>query len=176
MIVTEPIYIPLNKGKVTGLLRVSIYSIIAGLWLASTIRLNHSLLVIIISCLGIALILFSIPMTFFLFKKWKDKKAGITVDNTGITDNTILSAGHIPWSDIQEIKKTKGQLLIILVNNPTEYISRQSNFLKRKLMKMMFKTYGSPILLTSNELRSDFAELQNILQIELKENKLRQGE
>ena len=171
MIATEQIYLPLNKGKLAGLLRLSIYFTIGGLWLASSIRLNHSLLVIIISGLGIAQILFSIPLTFFLIKKWKDKRAGITVDNSGITDNTILSAGHIPWNDIQEIKQTKGKLLIIFVNNPTAYISRQSNFVKRKLMKMMFKAYGSPIVITSNELKSEFEKVKNILQTELKENK-----
>lgn len=176
MTATEPVYIPLNKRRLAGLLRLTTSFIIAGLWLASAIRLNHSLFVVIIASLGIAQLIFFTPLAFSLFQKRKDKKAGITVDRTGITDNTILSAGHIPWSDIQEIKKTRGQLLIIFVSNPTIYIGRQSNFLKRKLMKMMLKTYGSPIILGSNELRSDFAELQDMLQTALKKNKPEQGE
>jgi hypothetical protein len=173
MIATEPIYIPLNKGKLAGLLRLSIYFFIGGLFLVSTLRLNHSLFATIISCIGIVQILFSAWLAISLFQKRRDKKAGITIDDTGITDNTILfSACYIPWSEIQEIKRTKDKLLIILVNNPSAYISRQSNFVKRIIMKSLLKTYGSPIIIASNELKSDFDKLQNILQTELKENKL----
>lgn len=156
-----------------GLLRLIIYFVIVSLWLALTIRLNHSLFVIVISCFGIAQIIFFTPLVFSLFRKWKDKSAGITIDESGITDNTILSAGHIPWNDIQEIKKANGLLLIILVNNPTKYISRQSNLLKRKLMRKLFKTYGSPIILTPNELKTDFTELKKTLQLALSRNKTR---
>jgi len=169
MITTEKKYIPLNKAKLSSLLRLSIGFTVTGLWLASSVRIDHSLVRIIISGLGIAQIIFFVPLTFSLFKKYKDRKAGITLDNTGITDNTILSAGYIPWSDIYELKKI-GQLLIILVTNPKKYISRQSNFVKRKIMKVLFKTYGSPIIITSNELKCDFKKLQNILQAELREH------
>ena len=177
MIATEPIYIPLNKRKLTGLLRLSSYFLIGGLFLASTIRLNHSLFTIIITCIGIVQILCSAWLAIFLFQKRKDKKAGITLDDTGIIDNTILfSAYDIPWSDIQEIKRTKDKVLVILVTNPLEYISRQSNFVKRRIMKSLLKTYGSPIIIASNELKSNFDNLQSILQIELREHILRQDE
>ena len=164
MIATEPVYLPLNKGKLAGLLRLSIYFLIGGLSLASTITLNHSLFAIIISCIGGVQVLCSAWLAISLFKKRKDKKAGITIDDRGITDNTILfSACHIPWNDIQEIKRTKDKLLIILVNNPGVYISRQPNFVKRRIMKSLLKTYGSPIVIASNELKSDFDKLQSIL-------------
>lgn len=173
MIATEPIYIPINKRKLTGLLRLSIKNLIVGLALTSMVFFRHSLLPILFSSVGIMLTLFAAPWTFSLFQKWKDKKAGITVDQTGITDNTILfCAGHIPWSDILEIKRTKDKILVIMVTNPLAYIRRQSSFVKRRILKSLFKTYGSPIVIPYNELRSDFDELQNILQAELKENKL----
>jgi len=173
MIAAESIYIPLNKRKLKGLLRLSIKSLLVGLALASTIFFSHSLLPILFSGAGFMLALFAAPWTLSLLRKRKDKKAGITVDNSGITDNTILfSAGHIPWSDIQEIKRTKDKILVIVVANPLEYISRQSNFVKRKILKSLLKTYGSPIVIPYNELRSDLDEPQTILQTQLNENKL----
>ena len=176
MIATEPIYIPINKRKLAGLLRLSIHFLVVGIFLASMMFLDTSLLPIIFSGVGIVQILFAAPWAFSLLRKWKDKKAGLTIDNKGIMDNTILfSVGHIPWSDIQEVKRRKDKVLVIIVANPLQYIGRQSNFIKRRILKSLLKTCGSPIVITHNELRSDFDELQNILQEELKERKPGQG-
>jgi hypothetical protein len=172
MIATQQVYIPLNKEKLARLLRVSIFNTLVGLWLVSNAWADHSLFIIITSGFGIVMILFFLPLTYFVIKKWKDKRTGITVDRTGITDNTYLfSAVHIPWSDIQDIKKTRRTLLIIFINNPATYIRTQSNFIKRKVLKMAFKCYGSPIIINSNELKGNFDTLQSILQAELVENK-----
>jgi hypothetical protein len=177
MVVTAPIYIAVHRGRLAGLLRLSLYFLFTGLVIASVLRFGHSFLLIIISGLGIVQILFSTPIAFFLFRRWIEKKPGIILDKTGITNNTIpFSTIPIPWHDIQEIKCTKENSLIIFVKDPTKYISRQSNFMKRRFMKMLFKTYGSPIVISSNNLIGNFAEFQNILQTEIRERKLQQGE
>jgi intracellular septation protein A len=177
MIETKEVYIPLNKRKLARFLRGSIINTLVGLWFFSRIWVNHSLFMILASGLGIVMIIFYVPLTYFLIKKWKDKRAGITVDSTGITDNTYLfSAVHIPWSGIQDIRKTRRTLLIIFIYNPVTYISAQSNFIKRKMLKMAFKHYGSPIIINSKELKGGFDELQSILQTELRENKSVSGQ
>lgn len=132
---------------------------------------------VIFSGAGMVQLLFASPLTCSLLRNWKDRKTGVIIDDSGITDNTILfSAGNIPWSDIQEIKQTKDKLLIILVITPTTYISRQPNYVKRRFMTKLLQTHGSPIILASNELKSDFVELQNLLQTERKAHKRSQGE
>jgi hypothetical protein len=151
MIEAEQVYMSLNKGKLVKLLRFSIVNILFGLWLVWHVWVDHSLFIILTSCFGVVMILFFVPLTFFVLKKWKDKRAGITINSAGITDNTYLfsSAVHIGWSDIQDIRKTRRTLLIIFIDNPVTYISRQSSLVNRKLLKMAFKYYGSPIIINS---------------------------
>jgi hypothetical protein len=172
MIATEQVYIPLKKAKLARLMRVSIINILFGLWLVSRVGVNQSLFMMLASSFGFILVLFFIPLTYLVLKKWKDKRAGIIVDCTGITDNTYLfSAVHIPWSDIQDIRKTKRTLLVIFIDNPVAYIGMQPGFFKRKVLSMAFKYYGSPIIMNSVELKIAFNKLQSILHTELTENR-----
>jgi hypothetical protein len=150
MIATEEVFIPLKKGKLARFLRTAIINTLVGLWFFSRAWVNHSLVMLLISSLGIVMILFFVPLTYFVVKKWKDKRAGITIDGTGITDNTYLfSAVHTPWNNIQDIRKTRRTLLIIFIDNPVKYISKQSGLVKRKVLKMAFKYYGSPLVINS---------------------------
>jgi hypothetical protein len=63
------------------------------------------------------------------------------------------------------------KFLMIFVTNPDKYISRQTNVLKRKTAEINYKSYGSPISLSTNTLKCNFDELKNILQTELDKNK-----
>ena len=174
MIRDEQIEIPLSKGKLTMMLIGSIAFVAIGLWFVispSTIEsgLFSNPTLILVS--GIASILFFGLCAFMSFKKLKDNKAVLIIDKTGITD---ISAGHIPWSDIKEIKTSQvmnQKCLMIVVHNPKDYISRQTNTLKRKLAEMNFKCYGSPISISANLLKSNFDELKTILQAQLDKNR-----
>jgi hypothetical protein len=109
------------------------------------------------------------PVGFYIvIKKWRDKKPGLIIDDTGITDNSSgVSAGLIPWKDINEIRETKifrQQFLMLIVQNPEEYINRQPNGLKRKGMESNYKHFGSPISISVNALDCKFYELKNMLQ------------
>jgi predicted protein tyrosine phosphatase len=101
-----------------------------------------------------------------------DKKPGIKIDNAGILDNSgSNSIGLITWNDINFIVEYKNQLsakrvqksISIIVKNPDDYISKQSNFMKRTLMKNNMKYAGSPILISANNLKINFEQLKTIL-------------
>lgn len=178
MTTTEQIKIPLNKGRLTILLISSIIFIAIGLWLViSPPKIDIPLLgnPTLILVTGIASILFFGLCAFMFFKKLKDDKAGLIIDKTGVTDNASgISAGHIPWSNIKEIRTAQvmnQKFLMILVDNPNDYISRQTNAIKRKGAEMNFKNYGSPISISANTLKCNFDELKNILQAQLNKNK-----
>lgn len=176
---TEQVEIPLSKGKMIMLLIGSIAFVTIGLWLVispPTIQngLFSNTALILIS--GSASILFFGLCGLMFLKKLQDNKPGLIIDKTGITDNASgISAGHIPWSNIKEIKTLQimnQKFLMILVSNPDTYINRQTNTIKRKAVEMNFKSYGSPISISANALKCNFDYLKNILQDQLDKNKV----
>lgn len=174
----ESIEIGLSKRKIVLLLAGSLAFIAIGLWFViSPPRFENTLFdnPLLIFATGVAsTILFSI-FGFIAAKKLLDNKPGLVIDKNGILDQSSgVSAGHIPWSDIQEIKITQvynQKFIMIIVHNPNDYITRQPSVFKRKAMEINFKTYGSPISITANTLQCDFDELQALLQTHLQINK-----
>ncbi|MGZ8538202.1 MAG: STM3941 family protein [Flavisolibacter sp.] len=100
---------------------------------------------------------------YFFSRKLPDNKPGLIIDDTGLVDNSGgLSAGDILLSDIEEISVMqiqKQKMIMIYVINPQDYIDRQTSFLKRKGMQLNYKTYGTPISITSTGLKTTFDEL-----------------
>ena len=178
MTTTEQIEIPLSKGKLTIILIGSIAFVAIGLWFVISPPFIQNGLFgnpTLIFVAGITSILFFGFCAFTIFKKLQDNKSGLIIDKTGITDNASgISAGHIPWSDIKAITTSQvldQKFLMILVNNPNDYIRRQTNVIKRKVAEMNYKSYGSPISISANSLKCDFYELKNILQTQFDRDK-----
>lgn len=176
---SEQIEIPLSKGKLTLALLGASAFVAIGLWFViSPPKIDSALFgnPVLIFLAGVASI-----VVFGLFgvlglKKPADKNPGLIIDKTGITDNASgASAGHIPWSDITEIRTTRvfnQKFLTVMVCNPNEYIERQTNALKRKNMQMSCNSNGSPINISANTLQCSFDELQNTLQTQFDLNRV----
>lgn len=87
--------------------------------------------------LGIAGIVFFGLAGIYGIIKLFDKKAGLIIDSSGITDNTsAVSIGLIEWSDIlgirtEQIMSTK--FLLIDVENPKKYLDKAKNGMKKNL-------------------------------------------
>ncbi len=113
-----------------------------------------------------AVVLFGL-LTVSISIKLFDKKPGLIIDDQEITDNSSgLSADFIPWEEIEEIQITRlmsQKLLVIVVKNPQIYIDRVSNPVKRSSIKMNFSTYGSPLVISSNALKVNFANLHTLI-------------
>src|SRR5450432_4068670 len=129
----EKIEISINKAKLAKLLIASIIFVLFGLWIliykppisdGSFRRTNIKYVAATVGILffGTATILFAI--------KLKDKRPGLIIDETGVTDNSsAVSAGHIPWNDITHITVTnvmKQKFFVFNVKNPNDYLNRQS--------------------------------------------------
>ncbi len=175
----EQIEIPLSKQKMLLTLLGSIVFVGLGIWflinpprISNPIFGNPTLIFIV----GLASILFFGLVAVTIFRKFSDKKPGLIINRHGITDNSSgVSAGLIPWTDIQEIKISQvmsQKFLMFIVSNPQDYLDKVTNPLKRNAMKMNFKTYGSPISISSNALRTNFNELQKLLVEKMNEYKL----
>lgn len=61
--------------------------------------------------------------------------------------------------------------LILHIDNPEKYINRAKNIISKKAMNMNYKTYGSPISITSNSLEINLDDLEKLLTSEFEERK-----
>ena len=162
--------IDLSKTKLLGLVLGSLAFVGIGLFILSLDsaiiesqrRFNNPLFVHGIGWLCI--VFFGLTGTIGV-RKFFDKKPGLIFSSAGVTDNSSgVSAGFIPWReiasfDVYEIYNQK--MLIVLVKNPEKYIEI-GNAIKRSLNRTNYKMCGSPIAISSNSLKINFAELLKI--------------
>ena len=136
-------------------------------------RHSSSTMVFIVGILGVTF--FGICLLFYA-RKMFDKTPGLIINDKGIYDNTSgISAGFIPWHDIVEIKETivvNQSFINIVVKNPYEYIQRQKNIFKRKLVQINYNSYGTVIGIPSVAMNCEFNELKRILEQEFEKHKI----
>ena len=166
----EQIEIPLSKTKMMLTFFGSLLFVGLGLWfLINPPKSTHWLFgnPTVIFIAGIASVLFFGLVAVTIFRKFSDTQPGLIINNQGITDNSSgVSAGLIPWTDIQEISISQvmnQKFLMFIVRNPEFYLDKVSNPLKRNAMKMNYKTYGSPISISANALQTNFDDLHKLL-------------
>ena len=166
----EQIEIPLSKTKMILTFLGSLMFVGLGIWfLTNPPKSNHWLFgnPTLILIAGIASVIFFGLVAVIIFRKFSDKKPGLIINRQGIFDNSSgVSAGLIPWTDIQEIKISQvmsQKFLMFIVRNPEYYLEKVTNPLKKNAMKMNYKTYGSPISISSNALQTNFDDLHKLL-------------
>ena len=98
----------------------------------------------------------------------------LEMDLTGTAFENSTSIGLIEWNDIlrirtKEVMSTK--FLLIDIENPEKYIKKAKNRIQAKLMKVNLNMYETPLSITSNTLKYDFGELEELIKTELKRNK-----
>ncbi|MEZ4883601.1 MAG: STM3941 family protein [Chitinophagales bacterium] len=169
---TDIIEIPLSKVKLSLLLLSSILFVVLSYWLLLRYINSHdsffegdSWFICIVSVLGF---LMGLGGMYFFTKKLFDKKPGLVIDELGIIDNSGgLSIGRIYWTDIIDIYEytvqvgiaSKQRFVAITLQNPKDYIARQANPLKKKIMQSNEKYMGTPVSISANGLKISFDEL-----------------
>jgi hypothetical protein len=176
------IEIPISKKKIILLLIGSIILVIGAILMTiepEEITLFNRKGFILspetVRIMGVVGVVFFGAAGVFGIKKLFEKKVGLIIDESGITDNSsALSIGLIEWKDINGITLSQVnsiKFLRIGVKNPEKYISKAKNRIKAKVMKINMNMYGSPIFITSNSLKYNFEELETIVQSEFKKIK-----
>lgn len=100
---------------------------------------------------------------------WKlfDDKPGLEFSSAGVIDNSsAVAVGLIPWTDIQgvEVIEMHGQkMLVVKLRDARRYVERGGR-LRRALNRETLRMCGSPIVISSNALRIDFAELVELFE------------
>lgn len=174
----EQIEIQLSKTKMLLILLGSIAFVIIGIWfIINPPKSNHIIFgnETVLFITGIVSILFFGLISIFVFRKFSDNKPGLIINSEGVYDNSSgVAAGLIPWNDIEEIQIAQvmnQQFLMLIVVNPNDYINKISNPIKRNAMRLNYKSYGSPISISSNALQTNFDELHLLLIEKMKEYK-----
>ena len=166
--------IELSKTKIARALLGTCAFVAIGIWMLSldeeSIRSGRSFRLFLNNPMyvrGLALlsiVLFGLLALFF-FRKLFDKQSGLVFSDSGIVDNaSAVSAGFIPWSEIigsRIFEMPQLQMLIIMVRDPERYVD-QGNAVKRKLNQANHKMCGSPIAISANTLKINFAELHSL--------------
>ena len=125
---------------------------------------------------GIASVTFFGLCLVFIARKLLDKKAGLTIDQNGITDNSnATSVGLIEWNDITDIGTVhvaSTKILMLETDKPEKYIGRAKNIISKRAMKANHKMYGSPLSIISNSLKIKYDDLEKLIREEFeKRNK-----
>lgn len=158
--------IPLSKTKMALMLAGSALFVAAGIWFLSNpdrFHANH----VLIMAVGIAAIVFFGVIALYIVSKLFDTRPGFIVDNDGITDNSSMFAlGFVPWEDVLElnvISVANQRIIMVLVKDPDGYIRRQPNALARRTASMNYRSYGSPVAITANALKTKFDDLYQLI-------------
>ena len=124
----KKIEIELSKRKLTILLLLSItFVFLSCCILIFKPEVRHSFYnnPILKNGVSIAGLLFFGLTSIFFVIKLMDKKMGLIIDETGITDYASgVSAGYIPWGDINEIatrREANQDFIMVKVTNPEDY-------------------------------------------------------
>ncbi|MDQ0592410.1 hypothetical protein QFZ37_000779 [Chryseobacterium ginsenosidimutans] len=172
--IDEQIEIPLSKVKITMLFCGALAFILIGLWfMISPPEVNHSnrravfFNPVFLFFIGLISVLFFGCCTVFIFRKLFDTKPGLIINQNGIIDNSSgLSAELVLWSDIKEIKIItihNQKLIMVILNNPHDYLNKVTNKLKKKGMEINYKWYDAPISISANSLQTNYKDLHRIL-------------
>ena len=165
----QHIAIPLSKSKLILMLLGALVFVALGLWFVIAPPVVHNSFwgTTRIIVVGYASIIFFGICAIFIARKFIDKRPGLIMDENGLIDNSSgLSVGQVYWSEIENISVIKihrQKLIMIKVNDPEKFVEKQKNKLKKRMMLMNLKMYGSPLSITSNGLKISFDELFSIL-------------
>jgi hypothetical protein len=180
MTTRQGIEIPLHKSRIVLMLIGSFAFVAIGFWFVTAPpRIDNSYWgdPTKIAIAGYAAIVFFGFCAFIFTRKLFDLKPGLIIDDAGLNDNSGgLSAGHILWTDIENVSVVqihKQKLLMLEVKNPQDYINSQTSLFKRKGMELNFKMYGTPLIITANGLKIPFEDLLALLTKGVEESRMK---
>ena len=103
---------------------------------------------VFIKMLGIISVSFFSLGFYVSIKMFFQKTPKFEINWEGITYDINKSSTFIAWNEIESFSELKiyNQLIILIhIRNPEDYISREKNLIKRKLMEFNYNNYNAPI-------------------------------
>lgn len=161
----------LNHKKKTGLYLTLFFSLILGIGL---LVLAHQIIFgagrFAVGMIGLISLFICGFSTYCVYQLIKIDFNGIIISDEGITDiSTGYRIGVILWKDIKEIKVMKDmsnlkyKYLVLVVNNPNDYIDREPTHVKKRSLTIKLHYYGSPICISNRALDCSFETLKTVV-------------
>ena len=172
-LMNDEIIIPLSRNKILLIFLGCLMFVVFGIWFLNdpekfangSYRPRSSEFIQIV---GIVSLAFFGICGIFAFKKLFDKKEGLIINKDGITDNSSgTSVGLIKWNDIIDIgiaQVHSQKFIMIKVSNPEHYIDLKKNRIGKMAMRANYDKFGSPISISANSLKTNFADLKALIE------------
>ena len=167
----KKIEIPADKIRLSFLLILSLYlvtnSISGSYKLAIAINdpaTHTSVLILKSFAIALNFLFFGSGALLVIYMLVRNKPS-LIIDENGITISPF-SNQKVKWNDMVEISEIKTLLrkyIVIKLRNPKEYIDNEANALIRIIMKLNYRTYGTPVLLSANQLKISNDDLLAII-------------
>lgn len=166
---TEPLRVSFSKPKILKLLMHSSIFLILGvsllaLWYGVLMDQNNpfALKGVVLQVCSWLCILFFCFIGYFLVSEYNSAEPGLIIDDNGITDHTSeLSAGQIPWSNIETVVCVSAGIrsyCSIFLKDPSEFMDKE-NFLVKLFKRMNVKSTGPQVRMLTNKLDIEHADL-----------------
>ena len=172
-----------SKKKMVLLLIISTLFVAGGIWVfinadtSSYWRFRSPILKRILAIIGV---LFFGTGIILSIKRLIKAKIALVIDEIGINVNPSKSSTEIiKWENIlgfEELKITSEPIFIIMIKNPEHWIERETNTVRKKLMRFNFNKYNSPFSISSAALDISSTELKGKLNrsLEIYKNEVQQ--
>ncbi|VBB47527.1 conserved hypothetical protein [uncultured Paludibacter sp.] len=160
-----------SKKKSIFLLLGSLLFVVLGIWFvinANNMTDNwRTKFPFITRSVGVISILFFGLGVFQSIKRLIKSELSLIIDQKGLIINPKKSISeYIYWEQISsfnEIQIKRTRIIIINVKNPDYWIERETNLVRKNLMKFNNSTYNSPFNIAASGLDINFDELFNRL-------------
>jgi hypothetical protein len=174
---TDHIDIPLNRYGLIGYLPLIFGGLVLGVlflitpttFVTSGYRYSSPVTIFI---MGLCLAISCGPVFIIMCYKVIVNKPGLSITEEGIVDNsTTAASGFFNWADIVKFTHEDSNYpvcIIVHLKDTEQYLKKQRNIFKRYFASNNEKTYGSPMVINTYQLKCDFIELKTFLDDTLK--------
>ena len=166
----EKIEVYSSKKKAIILLIISLIFVVGGIFMfvnAQSIVQNGLRSLAFIQTIGVISVLFFGIGIFVAVRLLIKDQLILRIDADGISVNPNRSSDHyIDWKYIKgfsEITLQGQKIVLINVTNVDYWIERETNAIRKRIMKFNINNYGSPFNLSANTMQIDHAQLIKIL-------------
>lgn len=167
----DRIEIPISKFKTLFLLIIGLAFVVGGVefimhpetFAKSTTRNTP---VFFITLIGyVCAIFFGLCTAIAIFQLFNNNP-GLIIDENGIVIPGLFSKTFVAWHDIEEfniVRINRTKLIGIYLKDPEKCIEQQNNFFTKQAASFSYKTVGTPMSITTNNLKCNSDELYALL-------------
>jgi len=161
---TEEEIIELSRRKILFVVAGAIVLGCVGAWLiflddTTILGARHYQRPWLVHSVGIITVLFFGACAVCGIRKLLDKNAGFVFNASGFVDNSISAGtGPVPWSEVvgtEEVVISMQRMLVVKLREPEKYLEHGWG-LREIIRKATYRSYNSPIIITSTLLNVDF--------------------